>query len=591
MAEATGNVIRTNPAARELYGMDLTGDRLVEHATFDLRIRRPDGTPMPATEFPSRRALTGERVLRAQYLFVAKDGADRVGEVSATPLFVNGRVAGAVAIARDITERKQIEADLRSSEEKFAKAFHGNTAAMAITRMRDGLYIEVNDRFVDMTGFRREDVIGRTTGDIGVWKDPNDREAFVRDLQQTGVVRNRECRFLRPGGEEWIALVSSQVSEIQGKAVLVSSLADITEGKRAERALRDSEEALREANARLAEADRRKDEFLAVLSHELRNPLAPIRAALYLLEHAAPGGEQANRARTVIDRQVAQLARLVDDLLDVTRITRGKIHLHLERLELTGLVARTAEDHRDLFATRGVDLRVDLPGEHLWVDGDEQRLAQVVGNLLHNAAKFTEPGGHTTVRVTREDATRTAVLSVRDTGVGIGPTALTRLFEPFMQVDDTLDRARGGLGLGLSLVKSLTEMHGGTVSVRSDGVGHGTEFTIRLPLRAAPAAAAPPRIGATHTPRRILFSPTVMLIDLGMPDVDGYALIDRIRRSDSQRSMVPAIALTAYAGEQDRQRALASGFQMHIAKPANAEALVHAVGRMASLARQPSSRV
>jgi len=238
-----------------------------------------------------------------------------------------------------------------------------------------------------------------------------------------------------------------------------------------ERLRTEAEQVLRVSERTLREADRRKNEFLAMLSHELRNPLAPIRNSLYILDCVAPGSEQARQAQEVMSRQVGQLTRLVDDLLDITRITSGKIQLQRERLELG-----------EVFVESGVELAADPGPGHMWVHGDRTRLAQVIGNLLQNAAKFTPEGGKTTVRVATDDSGAQATVQVRDTGAGIGREILPRVFEPFIQADATLGRSRGGLGLGLALVKGLVEMHRGSVHVTSDGPGRGAEFTIFLPL-------------------------------------------------------------------------------------------------------------
>ncbi len=250
---------------------------------------------------------------------------------------------------------------------------------------------------------------------------------------------------------------------------------DITERKRAEQALRD-------ALQQLADADQRKDEFLAVLSHELRNPLAPIRNSVYVLQRTQPGSEQAQRALAVLDRQAAQLSRLVDDLLDVTRISRNKIKLQCDELDINQLVLHSIEDQRSLFEQADVRLQVRLTSRPVLVNGDWNRLAQVVGNLLQNAAKFTAAGGSTTVAVDVDTPTSRAIMRVTDTGVGMEPTMLARLFQPFSQCEANLERSKGGLGLGLALVKGLVEMHGGDVSAHSGGAGTGTEFVVRLPL-------------------------------------------------------------------------------------------------------------
>jgi two-component system CheB/CheR fusion protein len=254
---------------------------------------------------------------------------------------------------------------------------------------------------------------------------------------------------------------------------LIGVVHDVTERKAAETALR--------------EADARKTEFLATLSHELRNPLAPIRYGLKVLDQAPPGGEQAKRAREILGRQVTHLTRLVDDLLDVARITRGTIELHREPIELNLLFQRTVDDHRAGFETRDIACDVILQSTELWLDADETRLAQVIGNLLGNAMKFTPRGGRVTISLTNEDGQ--AVLRIRDTGIGIDAETLRNLFVPFMQPRQALARRADGLGLGLSLVKMLVELHGGTVAATSEGTNRGTEVVVRLPVGLTPAHA------------------------------------------------------------------------------------------------------
>jgi two-component system CheB/CheR fusion protein len=368
----------------------------------------------------------------------------------------------------------------------------------------------------------------------------------------------------------------------------VAAYADVTGRRRAELALR--------------EADRRKDEFLAMLSHELRNPLAAIRNGLAVLERAPPGGEQARRARAVIDRQGTHLSRLVDDLLDVTRIARGKIELTREPLDLAELVRRAVEDHRAVFAARNVALELPEGGGAVPVLGDATRLAQAVGNVLHNAAKFTPAGGHARVSVAREG--ERGVVRVRDDGAGVAPEVAPHLFQPFVQGAPTLDRAAGGLGLGLALVRALVELHGGRASLRSAGAGQGTEVTLEVPLGGAtprrglelPPSHAPSRrvlliednVDAAETLRDALAlsghvvevahdgpegvaaarrsAPDVVLCDIGLPGMSGYE-VARALRSDPSLGEVLLVALTGYATSDDVAKARAAGFDQHLAKP------------------------
>jgi two-component system CheB/CheR fusion protein len=388
-------------------------------------------------------------------------------------------------------------------------------------------------------------------------------------------------------------------------AGVVISFIDITNLKDAEAALQEAVAKRERAEQALRETDRRKDELLALLSHELRNPLAPICNSLYILEHAPSGGEVAQNAQQIIARQVGHLTRLVNDLLEMTRVASGKLQVERQRMDLRDLVHRTAEDHRTLFTARALAFDVACPKHPVWVDGDSTRLAQVVGNLLQNSAKFTSRGG--SIGLSLDVAEDVALLRVRDTGVGIDPLMLPRLFQPFSQADSTLDRSRGGLGLGLSLVRSLVDLHSGTVEAHSEGKGAGSEFVVRLPLVAPPAAH---EVSSTvpSRPRRILiiednpdtasslrialeieghevetafdgpeglkkvreFAPDVVLCDIGLPEMDGYQVAKAIREAPAPQRVF-LVALTGYARPEDQQRAKDAGFDAHLAKPPTIE--------------------
>ena len=377
-----------------------------------------------------------------------------------------------------------------------------------------------------------------------------------------------------------------------------------------ERALRELEVerqrlavVLQEAQA----ASRAKDEFLAMLGHELRNPLAPILTALQLMQLRA--GDSLQRERTLIERQVRHVVRLVDDLLDVSRITRGKIALQREPLRVDELISKALEMGGPLFEERRHRVTTSVePG--LVVEGDEHRLTQIVSNLLTNAAKYTEPGGHIDISAARSDGGM--AVRVRDTGVGIGPELLPRVFDLFVQGERTLDRAQGGLGLGLTIVKNLVELHGGRIRAESEGLGKGSAFSLWLPLSQgvprqapeSPASALPTRASHPPTGRRILLvddnreavealaegleafgytvtvafdgprgleaamrqPPELALLDIGLPIMDGYELAQRLRELPGL-SAITLFALTGYGQEADRQRALAAGFQEHLVKP------------------------
>ncbi len=370
----------------------------------------------------------------------------------------------------------------------------------------------------------------------------------------------------------------------------------------------------------LKEADRHKDEFLAVLAHELRNPLAPIRNAVEIMRRSALTDPQLAWSRDVIERQVKHLTRLVDDLLDVSRITRGNINLSREAVAVTTIVARAIETIQPLIAEQRHELTVDVQEESLEVEGDLTRLTQVLGNLLNNAAKYTDPGGSIALSVRR--ISTDVEIRVRDNGIGIPPELLPRLFQLFTQVDGAAHRAQGGLGIGLALVRQLIQMHGGSVTAYSQGPGHGSEFLIRLPLRmrvyreASVRPEAPPaeagrrghRIlladdnrdaldslatllqcdghevhtagdGAEALEVAALCHPDVVLLDIGMPKLDGYEVARRIRAEPWGKHAV-LIALTGWGQDEDRRRSRDVGFDSHLVKPLDPEALSALLARL-----------
>jgi PAS domain S-box-containing protein len=362
----------------------------------------------------------------------------------------------------------------------------------------------------------------------------------------------------------------------------------------------------------LLEADRLKDQFLAMLAHELRNPLAAISNASQVIHRAQPGTPAFHRAGEVVDRQCHHMARLVDQLLDVSRIAHGKIELHPRRLDLVRLVSDTCDDHRPVLGAAGLSLVVEAPEEPLWVEGDPTRLRQALGNLLQNAAKFTPSGGTVRVRAGQGDTLGVASLAVTDTGIGIPPALLPRLFDPFVQADRSLERTQGGLGLGLALVRGIAELHGGRVHAHSLGLDHGATFTLELPLqapptdtdeRAVPTAARADQLrvliiedneDAAETLRDLLelfghqvdvahsgpagvnqafeLRPDVVLCDLGLPGMDGYAVAVALRQ-DPATSSARLIAVTGYGQEEDQQRSAAAGFDAHLTKPVELESL------------------
>jgi len=355
------------------------------------------------------------------------------------------------------------------------------------------------------------------------------------------------------------------------------------------------------------EADRRKDEFLGMLAHELRNPLTPILNAAHLLRRYASNEPRLEELGNIVDRQVKHMTRLIDDLLDATRLSHGKILLRKECCDLNRIINQTAEDYRSIFDAHNIQLEIIAPDFAIWVEGDPTRLIQVVGNLLHNAHKFTDAGGKVTIRLDYDKKTRSALVSVEDSGIGIEPKMLPYVFDVFRQADQGLDRSRGGLGLGLALVKGLVELHGGEVSVTSEGLGKGTRFTLRLPLESMPINATPTDVveeipqgdkyrillvednQLTAESTRLLlcddgyevetagnglkaletartFHPEIILCDIGLPGMDGYQVVRALRQEEELASSY-VIAMTGYGRDEDQKRAYDAGFDLHMTKP------------------------
>jgi len=487
--------------------------------------------------------------------------------------------------------RLEIEAGLARYTELFDFAPIGYALVGSDEQIR-----EINHVGARLLKGNRARLVGTSLEDHIVLSDrPKVRTLLGRTLesqtQESGEVETTP----KSGSRQRLALTATVLPSAQ-KMVLLA-FEDVT-GRRA------NEERLARTEAALREADRRKDEFMATLSHELRNPLAAIQSSLFVLQRGAADRDKTEKASAIIGRQVTQLARLIDDLLDVTRINRGKIQLRRQRLELGALVCRTLDDHDPSFEASGLILRRVIDAGPLWVNGDPARLVQSLANLLINARKFTSPDGIVTVTLERQGGR--AVLRIRDTGAGIEPQLLPHLFEPFAQGPQTMDRSRGGLGLGLAVVKGLIELHGGTIGVASEGPGRGTEVTIALPLEVeAPAeAAAVGDRGLSARRRTILviednadaaesmkdaltlsghavevahdgsagvklsraLQPEIVICDIGLPEMDGYA-VARALRSDERSKGSYLVALSGYGREDDVRRAYAAGFNRHLTKP------------------------
>jgi len=387
---------------------------------------------------------------------------------------------------------------------------------------------------------------------------------------------------------------------VDGRNVAQCNIRDISERSRLERNLKEKTEAL-------ADLHRRKDEFLAMLGHELRSPLAPISNAVHLLRLGRNEEPLQQKARTIIERQLTQLTHLVDDLMEVSRITTGRVRLRLDRIIVSGIVERAVQSARPLIDQHRHELTVTLPPKPIWLNADASRLEQVVVNLLTNAAKYTQDGGHIWLSIQEEGSD--CVLRVRDTGVGIAPELLPRIFDLFTQAERSLDRSQGGLGIGLALVQRLVEMHHGKVEVHSS-LGQGSEFVVRLPMLLTAEAESPscktgmtkqtgPSLqvlvvddnvdaagslamlleasghevrlthdGPTALEAALKNRPNVILLDLGLPGLNGFEVAKRLRQQPVFQNVV-LIAMTGYGQEADRQRSFDAGFNHHLVKPAD----------------------
>jgi PAS domain S-box-containing protein len=562
----------------------------------------PDGkTPPSPEQLPLYRAARlGERVRNVELLIERADGNHIPVLVDAVPIRNNkGEIVGAVNCWRDITERKRNEEALRAMQQQLQIVTEAMSAPVARCS-RDLTYLWVNKPYADWLGRPPDQIIGRPIVDIiGQAAFDSLRPHFERVLTGQTVKYEEEVEFRGPG-RRWVNAVYTPTFDPTGVPDgWVAVVIDIDDRKRAEQALK--------------EADRKKDEFLAILAHELRNPLAPIRNAVHILRMRCPDDAELQRSRDIIDRQVQQVSRLVDDLLEVSRISQGKLQLRKERVELARVVQSALETTHPLMEVLAHELVVRLPPDPIWLDADPTRLAQVLSNLLNNAAKYTERGGHIWLTADRRD--HEVVVSVRDTGIGIAAEHLPHIFEMFSQVLPVLERSAGGLGIGLSLVRGLVELHGGRVEASSAGPGKGSKFMVHLPIaedstRAAPEADRGAKESRSKSRARVLvvddnrdsaeslatmlqlmghdvctahdglealqagaaFLPQVVLLDIGMPKMNGYDAARHIRQQPWATQIV-LVALTGWGQEEDKRRALDAGFDLHLTKPVAPEVL------------------
>ncbi len=499
----------------------------------------------------------------------------------------------------DLDDRHRADDVLNISELRYRRLFESARDGILILDADTAKITDANPFIAELLGYTHAELVGKELWEIGLFKDVEESKAAVRKLQATHYIRYEDLPLeTKAGRRSEVEFVSNVYREGQ-RQVIQCNIRDITERQR-----RGNE--LRQRAADLSESDRHKNEFLAMLAHELRNPLAPILHALQIMRLPGGNAEAAHAASEMMERQVGQMVRLVDDLLDMSRISRGRIELRSEPIELASVLRHAVDATRPLAEVMGHELTITLPPQPVYLHGDPARLTQVVGNLLNNACKFTDGGGRISLTVEQEGGQ--AVIRVRDTGIGIAAEQIHRIFDMFTQIDISLGRSISGLGIGLTLVKNLVEMHGGTVEAHSAGVGQGSEFVVRLPIQVE-APEPPPSQPIVSEPtiqpaRRILvvddnrdsatslamllaltgnethtafdgleaveavatFEPDVVLLDIGLPKLNGYEVARKIREEPWGQKMV-LVALTGWGQDEDREKAKEAGFNAHLVKP------------------------
>jgi|HubBroStandDraft_5_1064220.scaffolds.fasta_scaffold07488_3 PAS domain S-box-containing protein len=532
---------------------------------------------------------------------IRKDGTRFWADVVITALrSPQGRLTGFLKITRDLTERRRHEETLRESEERFRLLVNSVKEYAIFMLDADGCVASWNLGAERIIGYTAAEIIGRSVACLYP-AEAAERGAPQRDLATVvahGGMEINGRRVRKDGTRFWANVVICSVHDLDGK---LRGFAQVT---------RDLTE--RKQFKELEESQQRTHEFLAMLSHELRNPLAPLKTSVDIMRLREMSDPVLIRARDVIDRQVQHLTHIIDELLDVSRITSGRIRLTSETLDLQGVVLRAVEAARPLFDSKGHTLEIEAPASHVWVRGDLTRLTQVFVNLLNNAAKYTPDRGRIEVSIRSTD--KSAAVHIRDNGIGIAAELLPRMFDLFTQGDRPLDRTDGGLGVGLALVHRLVSLHGGVVKAFSEGIGRGSELVVTLPQYcqeiSMPVASDPPPPEPQQKRRRLMviddnkdaaesmsmlfelwghevicaydgrgaletaakYRPDAVFLDIGLPGMDGYEIAERLRElPESARTVL--VAITGYGQDEDRRRSREAGIDHHLVKPVSPETL------------------
>ena len=599
--DASGRVERMNTVAEELTGWTTSEGR---GKPLEDVFRIVHEHTREVVENPVARVLREGRIigLANHTALVSRDGREYVIEDSAAPIRrEDDTLDGVVLVFQNATPRRRAEQALADREQQF-QILADNIPTLCWMADATGRVLWYNSRWYEYTGTTPEALEGWGWQSV---HDPQALPAVLEHWRASLASGTRfEMTFPLKGADGTFRPFLTRVAPVRdatGRVVRwFGTNVDISEQQAAQDALR--------------QADRRKDEFLATLAHELRNPLAPVRNAVLLLKRKADDAQTRDWATTIIERQAQSMARMLDDLLDVSRITRGTLTLQKQRVQLASVLENAVELAQPLIAAHRHQLTTDLPAQPVEVEVDPLRLSQIVGNLLTNAAKYTDPGGR--IELSARVSGRTATVAVKDSGIGLEPESMGRIFEMFAQVKSALDRSEGGLGIGLALVKGLAELHGGAVEARSPGLGQGSTFSVHLPVTQASSSAEIQGVSIPQAPvvavptRRVLVAddnkdaamtlqaileldghevhlahdgqaaleaaerlgPQVAVLDIGMPKLNGYEIARRIRSSDWGRHG-RLIALTGWGQEGDRQRAFAAGFDAHLTKPVDADEL------------------